>query len=90
MKTKPTQEEIKTEIEALKNLEPVGKFKNKTTATIARVIDELEERGNDMTIQEWDELPYEQRNMIQKALYWKEGWNNDKPSVGWDGLVAGK
>lgn len=83
-----TKQEIQTEIEALKKLKPVGKFKNKTAATIARAIDELEGRSFDTTAAEFDELPCDQRDMIQQALDWKDGWNNDKPSEGWGTLVS--
>lgn len=79
--------EIRLEIKALKKLKPIGEFKNKTSATIARAIDELEGRGFDITCEEFNELPDHERDMIQQTLDWMDGTIIANPSKGWEGLV---
>jgi hypothetical protein len=64
-----TKQEIKTEIEALKKLKPIGQFKGKTAKTIERAIDELEGRGFDTTCGEFDELPDNERDMSEPGCY---------------------
>jgi DNA-directed RNA polymerase specialized sigma54-like protein len=82
-----TQQEIKTEIEALKALKPTGRFANKTAESIALQIEELE-YGVDQTADEWEELTYEQQSVVNDTIKWKEGHTKNPPSKEWHGLIS--
>lgn len=84
--TRPTKDQIKEEIAALKALQPIGRFAEKTKGTIDLVVDELE-HGIDQTSEEWTELSDEHRDAVLQAEAWKRGLNGTLPSTGWEGLV---
>ena len=88
MTPKPkTHKEIKSEIEALKSLKPVGRFAEKTQESINLQIEELE-YGIDQTADEWNDLTEEQQYIVNNVLDWKDGYDNGyPPSKGWRGLV---
>ncbi len=81
-----TQIEITSEIESLKALKPTGRFAEKTAASIALQIEELE-YGVDQTADEWEELDEERQSVVNDTIGWKEGRNDCPPSEEWRGLV---
>lgn len=86
MKT-PTKEQIAAEIAALEKLKPVGKFAQKTAASIAIAIEELK-YGVDRSAPEWEEMSDDQRDMAEQAYAWKAGMNKSRPSADWGALCA--
>ena len=86
--TMRTQQEIETEIAALKALKPVGPFKDRTAGSITAALEELI-NGVDDTADEFEEMPENEQDMVWAARKWKwnEGKSDEKPSEGWGRLV---
>lgn len=84
---KPTEQEVVAELDALRELNPVGQFARKTAASIQIAIDAL--LGNvDETSDEFNsELTDDQQQAALDAINWKNGDSDTKPSEGWGNLV---
>ncbi len=82
-----TPKQIQAEIKALKKLKPVGQFSRRTASAIARAVDELIGNSFDQTTLEWEELPDNERDIIQQTIMWRDGDCDDPPSKGWGALV---
>lgn len=80
------KQEIDREIAALKKLKPTGHWAEKTKRSIAIVIEELESAW-DQTSGEFEELTFEQKDLVWMAAAWRQGESNDRPSEGWEGLA---
>lgn len=87
MATRPTREEIKAEISALRALKPFGQFASKTTDSIAMAVSVLETGDFDDTCEEWTELSDDARDICFSTKAWLEGDSKSRPSMGWEGLA---
>jgi len=81
-----TRGEWGDEIAALEALTPVGRFAMKTAGTIEIQVDALK-HGVDETSIEWEEMGDEMQMAAMDAFNWREGYNDERPSQGWGGLV---
>jgi hypothetical protein len=66
MNIQRTQQEVDREIEALKSLRPLARWRGKTTANIRAAIDELE-GSIDRTAGEWNEMSDDVRQCADDA-----------------------
>lgn len=82
-----TLQELKSEIEALQNLVPFGRWAGKTRQTIKLQIETLQGQW-DTTADEFFELSEENQMSINDAEAWKNGQSEDRPSEGWGDLCA--
>lgn len=75
-----TKQQVADEIVKLKALKPVpGPHEAKVARMLELSIEELE-HGFDQTAGEWDELTDEERDTIQHAADWRDGYAAGEPS----------
>lgn len=78
--------EILAEVRLLREMIPVGPNAAGTRHKIELTIEELVD-GVDTSSDEWAEMNCSEHDVVYAARNWKNGWAEQRPSEGWEGLV---